>query len=208
MPLLSLQSAKSFGFGNYVAPTGTASYESIQTVQVTSGTSGTLVFSSIPQTYKHLQIRGIVGSAFSNSGTGASGIAVQFNTATGSGRTDYTRAIVLGNGNGSTPSSQLATSTWGGYIQASWQNVNSTGNNTYCPVIIDIYNYASTTLTKTAFLKNGFETSSISTNRSAIFGGFAWNSTAAIDTITFDQTSWVGDGFFRAGSRLSLYGVK
>lgn len=205
MPLLTTQSARGYGL-NAFAASAIASFESIQTVQVASGTSATLVFSSIPQTYKHLQIRGIIGSAYSNSGTGGSGVAVQFNAATGSGRTDYVRGVIVSNG--STPSSQLAAGTWGGYLTASWNNVNSTGTNTYCPVIIDIYNYSSTTLNKTAFIKNGFETSSASTNRNVMFGGFAWNSTAAIDTITFDQSAWIGDGFFRAGSKLSLYGVK
>ena len=37
-----------------------SSYDSIATVTVGSGGSSSIVFSSIPQTYKHLQIRGFV----------------------------------------------------------------------------------------------------------------------------------------------------
>ena len=206
MPLLTMQSAKGYGFGQLLQSSAIASYESIQTVSVTSGTSATLVFSSIPQTYKHLQIRGYTASAYNNSGTGASAVAVQFNTATGSGRTDYSRAFVQGNG--SSPSGVTATSTWGGMYENAWNNVNSTGTYSFSPVLIDIYNYSSTTLNKTAIMWSGFETSTASTNRHIRYGGFAWYNTDAINSITFDQNSWIGDGFFRAGSKLSLYGVK
>ena len=89
-----------------------------------------------------------------------------------------------------------------------WNNVNSTGTYSFSPVLIDIYNYSSTTLNKTAIMWSGFETSAASNNRHIRYGGFAWYNTDAINSITFDQNSWIGDGFFRAGSKLSLYGVK
>ena len=70
---------------------GGTSYESISTVTVGSGGAADVTFSSIPATYKHLQIRGISR----NSGSGISIGRVRFNSDTG---TNYARHTLEGDG--------------------------------------------------------------------------------------------------------------
>ena len=77
-PILeSIGSVKGFGWGALVAG---GSYESIQTVTVGAGGSASVTFSSIPATYKHLQIRGILRSSYSPSNTS---MRLTFNSDTG-----------------------------------------------------------------------------------------------------------------------------
>jgi len=57
-------SARAYGFTSVIGATN--SYESISTVTVGSGGSTTISFSSIPATYKHLQIRAIAKASGTN----------------------------------------------------------------------------------------------------------------------------------------------
>ena len=64
MPILGIIASSHVNF----IPTG--SFSSIATVTVGSGGSSTVSFISIPQTYKHLQLRGIAkGTTSYSSGT-------------------------------------------------------------------------------------------------------------------------------------------
>ena len=79
----------------------TNSYESIQTVTVGSGGSSTISFTSIPQTYKHLQIRGI---GRSDAASGLSWSYLKFN---GDGGTNYVSHYLQGNGSGTASTGAL-----------------------------------------------------------------------------------------------------
>ena len=84
-------------YGVGVAPS-TNSYESITTVTVGSGGQASIDFTSLSaysSTYKHLQIRAIVKTAFANA---QDGLKIQMNGATGS---SYNYHYVGGNGSGS-----------------------------------------------------------------------------------------------------------
>jgi hypothetical protein len=88
--------------GVFVPPT---SYQSIQTVTVGSGGSSSITFSSIPSTYKHLQIRAI-GKP---STAGGQNCLFNFNGDTGS---NYNAHQLYGNGS-SAAATALGTGTYG-----------------------------------------------------------------------------------------------
>jgi hypothetical protein len=134
MPLLTTQSAKGFGFGSSSGlPAG--SYESIQTVTVTSGGASTVVFSSIPSTYRNLQVRAL-------------------NIANGS----YVDLILNGDTGGNYAFQQLEVSspqvpTATGSANMNQIYTNQTSTSSFPAVgIIDIYNYSSSTTNKTVRL--------------------------------------------------------
>jgi hypothetical protein len=57
MPLLTIQSAKSYGFGNFASATGgPGNYDLIATAVPSSSGQSEVVFTSIPNTYKHLYL--------------------------------------------------------------------------------------------------------------------------------------------------------
>jgi hypothetical protein len=71
-------SARAYGLGaGLAAPIG---YNSIATTTVGSGGSSTITFSSIPQTYKHLQIRALARNTVANTDDN---IHIRFNSDTG-----------------------------------------------------------------------------------------------------------------------------
>ncbi len=74
------------------AAASTSSYESIASATGT-GSSGVITFSSIPATYKHLQIRGIAKDTYA--GTFELPTRVRFNSDTGN---NYTQHNLQGNG--------------------------------------------------------------------------------------------------------------
>ena len=76
----------------------TNSFESIATVQVGSGGSAGVTFSSIPSTYKHLQVRSI--SRTTRNDASVDGIYMRFN-----GDTSGNYSTHWMSGNGSSPSS-------------------------------------------------------------------------------------------------------
>jgi hypothetical protein len=121
------------------AAASTSSYESIASATGT-GSSGTITFSSIPSTYKHLQIRGM-GRA---SGATSAPMYIYLQLNAGSG---YAWHYLKGNGASAAASggtgatyAQLA----GGGADGSW-----VGANILSGTIIDIIDYASTTKNKT-----------------------------------------------------------
>jgi len=164
------------------------SYESIQTV---TGTGASLSFTSIPSTYKHLQIRGL-------SRDGAdSAVVAQFNSDTGTG--NYAQHRLYGNG---------ATITADGYASGTFafgfamvSLTNGVPASTYATMITDIADYASTTKNKTVRSFFGQDQ-----NGSGIVGlaSSLWLNTAAITTILLRPYS----GTFAAGTTFSLYGIK
>ena len=159
-------------------------YESIATTVVGSGGQTSVTFSSIPSTYKHLQIRATVN--------GSTGMSVRLNSDTGS---NYTRHYlyadgvnVLAGGNTSQTSSALG---------------NSSGTtNIYAGNVLDILDYASSNKYKTmrCFGGKDFNGSGTLTLTSGL-----WMSTSAITSITiFGETAvdW------QQHSHFALYGIK
>lgn len=172
---------------NSVTPVVPTSFESIATLTPTSGTSVT--FSSIPQTYKHLQLRVTAHTASDGISLG-----LQFN---GSTTSNYTGHILYGNGTttatiANVNDPQLTINA----IGMSTANISGVG-------IIDIIDYASTSKNKTMNSFAGVNTNTGFT-RISLISGF-WPSTAAINSITILS---LGGYAYQSGTSFALYGIK
>jgi hypothetical protein len=181
-----------------------SSYESIATVTISSDTN-TISFSSIPSTYTHLQLRGIVRCNYNSSSTGASAYKIQFNGDTGA---NYSFHAFQGNGTTASANSTSSTNQILGV--APWGNAGGFGAGLLLiPFIMDIVDYQNTNKTKTVKIYDGFNTNTTSTNQYLGLRSGAWYNTGAINSILLDATagSW-SDGPFAANTSFALYGIR
>lgn len=171
----------------------TASYESIQTLNGT-GSSGVITFSSIPQTYKHLQIRYLSRTTQNAPGYSETDVKVQFNGDTGA---NYAHHKISGPGTGSgTSSSSPSTNQI-----IVWSAIASGASNVYTAGIIDLLDYTSTSKYKTvrAFFGEDFNGGG-----NILFGSGLWMNTAAVSSISFTLYS----DSFTTPSNFALYGIR
>jgi hypothetical protein len=184
MPILGIMASSISG-----SKAVTSSYESIATVLVGSGGSATIAFTSIPATYKHLQIRGIAKE------TGTSGgfnnMNIYFNT--DNAGTSY--AIHSVSGDGSTAFAQATASR----AKALIYNGLSQNTNIFAGSVIDILDYANTNKYKTLRALAGVDFNG--SGRVGLTSGL-WQSTSAINAITLEGSSFVQYSSF------ALYGIK
>lgn len=174
------------GNSSYIPP----SFESIATAAPTSGTSVT--FSSIPSTYKSLQIRANVitgaGSSFTiygNSDNGTNVSKYASHTLYGTGAIAGGRGFASGTGN-----AQILALEEVGTI-ATYPNV----------FICDIIDYVSTTKYKTIKTFSGADKNA--TGGSVELNSTLWMDTTALSSITINM----GAGYL-TGTSIALYGVK
>ena len=166
------------------------SYESIQTVLVGSGGQSSISFTSIPSTYKHLQIRLMARNG--NAGTEYNG-TIQFNSDTGS---NYSYHYIVGNGSsasagaGTTQTSALSFQAPGAGAAASIFGV----------AVIDVLDYQDTNKFKTIRSLNGFDRNGAG---SVFMWSGNWRSTSAVSSITMN----LDNGFVQYTSA-ALYGIK
>lgn len=171
-------------------------YESIMTAQGT-GSSGTITFTSIPSTYKHLQLRFILKGT-SASGGYPTGMKVYVNN--DSTTTNYYQHLLQGTGSG-TPSSSGGQN----YDTLVYAPGSSGLTNIYSAGIIDILDYASTSKNKTFRSLNGLDANG---SGQARLTSMVWlNSSTAINRIDFVAdptylTNWT------TASQIALYGIK
>jgi len=165
--------------------------EPIATVTGT-GSSGIITFSSIPQGYKHLQIRGILRNTSSN--TGDDSVLLTVNSDTGA---NYATHRLTGNGSAAGAQSYTSGTAIVPYFNA---NGNS-GANIFGAYIWDFLDYANTSKNKTVRLLGGVDFNGSGTV--GLISG-AWFNTAAINSLTFTS----GSANFSTNSRFSLYGIK
>jgi len=180
---------------NSVTPTVATSYESIATVTVGSGGSSTISFTSIPSTYKHLQIRGI---ARNTSGSGFNKMNIRFNSDSGS---VYTGHTLYGNG---TSASALAaiSQTYGWALRTSIPTSAITAS-VFGGFICDILDYASTSKQKTLRTLAGADANG--SGDVELCSALWFPSTiAAITTIDITDES----ANFAQYSSFALYGIK
>ncbi len=171
-------------------PASTNSYESIETFTVGSGGQATITFSSIPSTYKHLQLR--VMAKNSSSGSFDAGGRIRFNSDSGN---NYANHELYGVGSG-TPSSDVP----GG--SNPYSNINwILGSSQMSANIFDILDYSNTNKNKTVRQLGGTDT-----NGGGIiqFQSGMWMNTSAISSIVIDISS----GSFAQYSSFALYGIK
>jgi hypothetical protein len=171
------------------------SYESIATVTVGAGGSSSISFSSIPSTFKHLQIRGIV--ACTVSGTDANSITVSANSDTTPSNYYYHWLYGTGSAVGT-----VALNTYGGYTT---QGVASkTGaTNTFGALVIDILDYANTSKYKTFRGLSGTDMNNTSGQIGLTSG--LWMNTSAISSLSINVTY---AGNLAQYSSFALYGIK
>ena len=167
-------------------------YESIATTTVGAGGTTPITFSSIPQTYKHLQIRILTRT------TNTSGVnwifPTRFNGDTGS---NYTYHGLRGDGTSAV--------SYAGTSQTSTLTVNS-GDDANSLLgwgvgVVDILDYANTNKHKTIRTLSGFEENG--SGMVDLISG-VWMSTSAITSISIAA----GTGNFREYSSFALYGIK
>ena len=165
---------------------GATSFESIATVSVSSNTA-TITFSSIPQTYTHLQVRGIA-----RTNRNSTIDSYQFNL----------------NGNNNTKSHELRGD--GASASASSGNVangiipgNTATASSFGAFVTDILDYTSTTKNKTVRTICGFDNNG--SGGEIDFTSSFYDSTSAITSITI--TVGTGNSYVQY-SHFALYGIK
>jgi hypothetical protein len=167
------------------------SYDAIGVVDVGSGGQASVTFSSIPGTYKHLQIRFL-----SRDVSSASYFTVQFNGDTSA--SNYTWHTLKGDG----ASATAGGATTGTFPGAVIDQAAGAGTSIFSAGIVDILDYANTSKNTTVRSFVGFDA-----NGSGAINpqSSLWLNTAAITSITF-----IYNGGFNVDqySSFALYGIK
>lgn len=181
-----------FASQNYVR-TPPSSFESIATATGT-GSSATITFSSIPGTYKHLQIRMLGKTA--TAAAGADALDITFNGDSGS---NYVYHNLTGDGASATAGASSTSTT---FIRIGSGAGRATETNICAASIIDIHDYALTTKNKTMRRLGGFDKNG--SGGVIVLNSGLWMSTSAITSIEIASTG----GNFTTQNVFSLYGIK
>jgi hypothetical protein len=189
-------SARAYGLGAGVLAVG--DFESIATA--TPSSVSTFTFSSIPQTFTHLQIR-YIAKATSTSGGYPTGLYVTFNGDTGA---NYQNHNFRGDGASAASGYAGNSSTSSDSIIIVPGKATSNENLTFGVGVVDILDYANTNKFKTFRGSNGGD---FNGSGSCFMGSSTWRNTSAITSITFtcDVTYLTN---FLTNSHFALYGVK
>jgi len=160
-------------------------YDALSTVTLSAATAS-ITFAGIPNTYKHLQIRGIQKMT-----TATRWSWMQFNGDAGSNQ--YTYHSLQGNGSSASAAGSGFATTYGRVTLADTQ---------FGGVVFDILDYTNTSKIKVVRSLWG-----VDLNGSGYVGinSAAWNSTAAISSITIGCE---GADTYTQNSQFTLYGVK
>jgi hypothetical protein len=192
-PILEALSGRTaFSWAGAAAAAGT-SYESIATVSVGAGGQSSISFTSIPSTFKHLQIRGIYRDTWGVSGVGEFYIFPNSDTST-----SYSFHWIQGNG-----TSALAV----GYSSRSdgmfaGQGVRSGSlSNTFGTFVVDILDYADTNKYKTLRDLSGAD---VNGSGIVVMHSALWQKTTAISSLNITPN---GFGFTQY-CHFALYGIK
>jgi hypothetical protein len=167
-------------------------YELIST-QVLASAAASVTFSSIPQTYKHLQLR------FSVHTTTASADNFGMNLTLNASSTGYARHVLYGDGSsvgsfGATSESniQLYRVVSGGTLD---------GGARFGAGVVDVLDYASSS--KNTTIRSLHGATNLASNFVNLQSGL-WVNTSAVTSTTLTSAS----GDFTANSRFSIYGIK
>lgn len=170
---------------------GAGTYESIATATA-NGTSNTITFTSIPQTYAHLEVRALARtSATGNFGTAQVNLRINNDSAS-----VYNAQELYGNGTGVNAFAAA---------QGLVMEVPGTtfGANLFSYAIMDILDYTSTNKAKT--IRTTFGGVDMSNNGYAAQTSMFYSATpAAITRLDFILNT----GNFIVGSQFALYGIK
>ena len=176
-------------------------FESIATVNVSTDTNS-ISFTSIPQTYKHLQLRIVAKNTVNvaSPAAGNSDISASFNGDTT--YTNYYSHSTYGDGTDVGVYTANEASYYAAIGSASWGK--SAQTNIFANAVSDILDYTNTNKYKTIKqISGGMKGSS---GGDLKFASSVWRSTAAITSMTLYNvyTNWD----FKQYSSFALYGVK
>jgi hypothetical protein len=176
---------------NSGAPPAVGDYESIQTYTLTSNQT-TITFSSIPSTYKHLQLRILARS--NKAGQAYDYLRLRINGATGS---SYSRHALLGNGSAASANATANDTLIGmGEIPAATASSNIFGGS-----VIDLLDYKDTNKNRTV---RGLIGEDKNGSGSIYLASGAYYSTTAVTSLSL----FCGDGGdFIQYSSFALYGI-
>jgi len=167
------------------------SYESISTITVGGGGSTNVTFSSIPATYKHLQLRLNVRT---DRAVAVDSYSLEFN---GISSNQYVAHFVTGSGSAASAGNELnANSGTCAYLSG-----NSASANLFGGAITDILDYTSTSKYKVCRSLGGTDQNG---SGNIMFASMMWQNTAAITSIKF----LCGGTGFTQYSSFALYGIK
>jgi hypothetical protein len=165
----------------------------IATATVSGSSTTTVTFSSIPQTFTHLEIRAVFNQFNNVSGNSC---YVRFN---GDSGTNYNSHYLLGTG------SAVVSGNYGGSGPWCWfGNYPTNISQTRAVTVATILDYTNTNKAKVIKVNNGYDSNTNDIQGSWIFSGL-WTSTAAITSFSLNATG-VGN-YFLAGARFDLYGI-
>ena len=172
-------------------------FESIATVTVGAGGAASVTFSSIPSTFTHLQIRGIMRDQRATYGN--SGSSYSFN---GDNANNYSWHSMQGDG--STATARNATTTY--RMATNSGAASGAPSNTFGAIIVDILDYANTSKFKTARALSGVDINGTVSGYGGVIELVSgnWRSTSAITSITItpENPNYV------QYSQFALYGIK
>ena len=168
-------------------------FDSIATVTVGSGGQSSIDFTSIPSTYKHLQLRGIARD--SSAVNDYTVILMTFNGDTGS---NYARHNLYGNGSAAGAGGASSTTS----IRAGIMPQNSTTSNSFGGNVFDVLDYQNTNKYKTVRGLSGTDTNT-TTDYVQLTSG-VWQNTSAVTSISLTS----GGTNFLQYSSFALYGLK
>ena len=167
-------------------------YESIATYTVGAGGVSNVTFSSIPSTYKHLQIRGIMRT---NNASSDDQMLIRLNS---DGAGNYSYHWVYGDG--SSASTYSGTSTGSPWIAES--GASGGASNTYSALVIDILDYADTNKYKTIRSLSGVDNNG---SGKVALSSASWRSTSATNSVFLER---VYGSSISQYSSFALYGIK
>ena len=167
-------------------------YDSLATVTVPVGGQSTVTFSSIPSTYKHLQVRAISRTTFAGPATG---VNARLNSDTGSNYASHqlysTGAFVDKYALSSQSSMSIATS------------IGSTGlASAFGVFVLDIFDYANTNKNTTVRSLLGKDLNG--SGEASLYSG-VWMNSSAVTTLTILPSDASN---FAEYSSFALYGIK
>jgi hypothetical protein len=192
-PILSARGGlSSRAYGQFAASTAVApdlgAMFPLGMVQVGSAGASSISFTSIPNTYKHLQVR------FISINNAAQSIIMRFNNDTSS---VYAKHALWAYGNGTDYSAGYT----GGYFNL--QGYTTASSSPYPTAgIVDVLDYANTNKYKTARILSGFDSNG---GGEIDFNSGLWQSSSAISSI---QIALESGGTINQYSQFALYGIK
>jgi hypothetical protein len=174
-------------FSTGAPPVAPTSYESIATVTVGAGGTSSINFSSIPSTFKHLQIRLLTKNASSND------LYLQFNGDTTSG--NYTRHYLFGTGTAAGSGGNVSD----GRLSIGY---TSTTGSIFGAAVTDVLDYTSTNKNKTIRSLAGFDGNG--SGLVVLYSGLWSKTPEAVTSISI----FAGAGNINEYSQAALYGIK